>query len=136
MELDITPERLMHLNQLSVKELMTFRLLFDQIDPPQDIEQDLRDLYVYPERLHDSYIDEWRAFIKRALKAQCESVEGLDIEVLQRVVDRNISEKGEWLSSALALGLETIEHVRAIQEIPNVSAFKHPNSAALHRLIK
>lgn len=53
-----------------VYSLLAMRLLY----PPQwvevGIEQEIKDLYTYPERLASSYRDEWRAIATRALVNQ------------------------------------------------------------------
>ena len=50
-----------------IYDLLALRLLFAPQEWTMDIEQDIRDLYVYPERLDSSYRDEWRRIAKRAL---------------------------------------------------------------------
>lgn len=55
------------LASLSVRSLLLLRLALDTEQESADIEQDIRDLYLFPERLVSSYPDEWRAYIKREL---------------------------------------------------------------------
>lgn len=41
-----------------IRELLAMRLLFQPVQPVVTIEQEIYDLYVYPERLESSYRDE------------------------------------------------------------------------------
>ncbi|MDX1633747.1 MAG: hypothetical protein R3280_03865 [Marinobacter sp.] len=50
-----------------VYDLLAIRLMFPPDHPAMDIEQDIRDLYSYPERLESSYRDEWERIACRAL---------------------------------------------------------------------
>ena len=48
-------------------DLLALRILFPPDSVVVKIEQEIRDLYVYPERLETSYRDEWRSIVARAL---------------------------------------------------------------------
>jgi len=48
-------------------DLLAMRMLFPPDHVEVKIEQEIRDLYVYPERLETGYRDEWRAIATRAL---------------------------------------------------------------------
>lgn len=48
-------------------DLLALRILFAPDEWTMDIAQDIRDLYIYPERLDGSYRDEWHRIAKRAL---------------------------------------------------------------------
>lgn len=50
-----------------IYDLLALRLMFSPNEWTMDIEQDIRDLYIYPERLDGSYRDEWHRIAKRAL---------------------------------------------------------------------
>jgi hypothetical protein len=55
------------LNTLSYRSLLLLRVALESPDDVTNIEQDITDLYLFPERLELSYKDEWLAYIKRAL---------------------------------------------------------------------
>ncbi|AKO51013.1 hypothetical protein ABA45_00080 [Marinobacter psychrophilus] len=48
-------------------DLLAMRLLFAPEYVVVNIQKEIKDLYVYPERLESSYCDEWRAIATRAL---------------------------------------------------------------------
>lgn len=48
-------------------DLLAMRILFPPDRPAVEIKQEIKDLYVYPERLKTGYRDEWRAIATRAL---------------------------------------------------------------------
>ncbi len=48
-------------------DLLAMRLLFPPDHVEVKIDQEIRDLYVYPERLETGYRDEWRAIATRAM---------------------------------------------------------------------
>ncbi|MEQ5816270.1 hypothetical protein J3362_12215 [Marinobacter sp. NFXS11] len=48
-------------------DLLAMRMLFPPDHVEVKIDQEIRDLYVYPERLDTGYRDEWRAIATRAL---------------------------------------------------------------------
>jgi hypothetical protein len=56
-----------YLSSLSLESLLLLRLAFNNTQDIVDIEQDINDLYLFPERLASSYPDEWRSYIKRHL---------------------------------------------------------------------
>jgi hypothetical protein len=48
-------------------DLLAMRLLFPPDHVVVNIQKEIKDLYVYPERLESGYCDEWRAITTRAL---------------------------------------------------------------------
>ena len=55
------------LNTLSYRSLLLLRVALESPDDVANIDHDIADLYLFPERLELSYKDEWLAYIKRAL---------------------------------------------------------------------
>lgn len=53
---------------LSLCDLLLLRTVLDEHHLTEDLEQDMQDLFLFPERLTESYPDEWRAYIKRKAK--------------------------------------------------------------------
>jgi hypothetical protein len=70
------------LKQLDIEVLMRLRYAVDKPEFYHDIDQDIKDLYAYPERLTLTYPDEWNFFIR------------------QQLIKRNISEQAlhHWLA--------------------------------------
>ena len=56
-----------YLSSLSIESLLLLRLAFNNEQDIVDIEQDINDLYLFPERLAFSYPDEWRSVYSRHL---------------------------------------------------------------------
>ena len=50
------------LKQLDIEMLMRLRFAVDKPEFYHDIDQDIKDLYAYPERLALTYPDEWNFF--------------------------------------------------------------------------
>lgn len=55
-------------DKLTILELLMARIALDKPLVAENLEQDILDLYLFPERLTQSYPDEWRSFIKRHVK--------------------------------------------------------------------
>ena len=55
------------LKQLDIEVLMRLRFAVDKPEFYHDIDQDIKDLYAYPERLALTYPDEWNFFIRQQL---------------------------------------------------------------------
>jgi len=54
-------------SQLSEETLLAFRVLFDDPLDIVDLAQDIADLALFPERLKDSYREEWEAYVLKSL---------------------------------------------------------------------
>lgn len=55
-------------DKLTILELLMARIALDKPLVAENLEQDILDLYLFPERLTQSYPDEWRSFIKRHVR--------------------------------------------------------------------
>jgi hypothetical protein len=55
------------LHELDIEILLRLRLALDMAEPYQDIDQDIKDLYAYPERLNFTYPEEWKIAIRQQL---------------------------------------------------------------------
>ena len=54
-------------SKLSEETLLAFRVLFDDPLDIVDLAQDIADLALFPERLKDSYREEWEAYVLKSL---------------------------------------------------------------------
>ena len=55
------------LHELDIEILLHLRIALDIPEPYQDIDQDIKDLYAYPERLSLTYPEEWKIVIRQQL---------------------------------------------------------------------
>ena len=55
------------LKALNLETLLRLRFALDKPELYHDIDQDIHDLYAYPERLQFTYPDEWRIFVRQQL---------------------------------------------------------------------
>lgn len=51
--------------------LLWYRMILDQQNDIVNLRQDVLDLYLFPERLHESYRHEWQVYIRKALMQRC-----------------------------------------------------------------
>ena len=56
-----------HLSNLSLYELLRYRLKLCTGEPNEDIELDISDLFKYPARLETSYSDNWQKDLHKSL---------------------------------------------------------------------
>ena len=116
--------------------LLTLRLIFDEPDPAASIEQDLRDLYVYPERLTDSYRPEWRAFIKQAISRELSHEQRADEHVLSAYLQTRLHERQLWAERTYKLGVEAIEQTQKVSQAGNVSPLPNAHKQMLEKMIQ
>ncbi|WP_394222296.1 hypothetical protein [Alteromonas gracilis] len=64
-------------SQLSDETLLAFRVLFDNPLDIVDLAQDIADLALFPERLKDSYREEWEAYVLKSLAMEIKKQENL-----------------------------------------------------------
>ncbi|RXJ73840.1 hypothetical protein CS022_07600 [Veronia nyctiphanis] len=127
----------MFLSSLSFRSLLLLRLALDKKEYACDIEQDIMDLYFFPERLVASYPDEWRAYIKRGL-ARLKIKEATVAAILSDVPNEPNEEQALLLSKIRNAKprfdrlIIVVEEVQQAQDADNISALKTP----LHRWLE
>ena len=86
-----------HLTQLSLIELLRYRLLLRASEPNEDVELDITDLFRYPARLETSYLDNWQKDVLkslfRKLGAEFESSSQIDQSILDLLSKQGFSDK-------------------------------------------
>ncbi|MBS3805325.1 MAG: hypothetical protein KGY54_12310 [Oleiphilaceae bacterium] len=117
-------------------DLLAMRLMFPPDRIEVTIDQEIKDLYLYPERLETGYRDEWRALATRALfihgfsdggrsdrdNLEC-YLEFLNGQAIPRCIHENI-------------GLfRTLREVLAIVQSDNAIPFPDPKRQALIKMI-
>lgn len=76
-----------HLSQLSLRELLKYRLLLCSSGPWEDIELDITDLFKYPARLESSYFDNWHKDVLKALFKKLEGELASSEQVDRKITD-------------------------------------------------
>lgn len=76
-----------HLSQLSLRELLKYRLLLCSSGPWEDIELDITDLFKYPARLETSYFDNWHKDVLKALFKKLEGELASSEQVDRKITD-------------------------------------------------
>lgn len=76
-----------HLSQLSLRELLKYRLLLCSSGPWEDIELDITDLFKYPARLETSYFDNWHKDVLKALFKKLEGELASSDQVDRKITD-------------------------------------------------
>jgi hypothetical protein len=104
---------------LSLNSLLLLRVALDSETDNTDIEQDIQDLFLFPERLLDSYPDEWRAYIKRR------AVE-LDINLNNMNEDSKLTQLIRAHKSKYENLLAVLKDIETLLDAGNVSSFKTP----------
>ncbi|MCK7550683.1 MULTISPECIES: hypothetical protein [Marinobacter] len=117
-------------------DLLAVRLMFPPDREAVKIDQEIRDLYVYPERLESGYRDEWRALATRALfrhafddhwRSDPDNLNRYLAYLRDQAIPRCIHEH---------IGLfRTLGEVLAIARADNAVAFPDPTRQALMELI-
>jgi hypothetical protein len=88
-----------HITQLSLIELLRYRLLLRASEPNEDVELDITDLFRYPARLETSYLDNWQKDVLKALYRKLQGEFESDSHIEQSIFDlfahQILSEKDE-----------------------------------------
>lgn len=117
-------------------DLLAMRMLFPPDHVEVKIDQEIRDLYVYPERLDTGYRDEWRAIATRALfRNAFEDHWRPDEENLDRYLGFL---RDEAIPRCVHDNIELFRmlgEILAIAKSDNTTAFPDPKRRALMRII-
>lgn len=117
-------------------DLLAMRMLFPPDHVEVKIEQEIKDLYVYPERLQAGYRDEWRAIATRALfrhafgdhwRPDKENLERYLEFLRQQAIPRCVHDNTELF--------RMLGEVLAIARSDNAIAFPDPKRRALMKII-
>lgn len=112
---------------LPLHSLLLLRLALNDAVDNTDIAQDINDLYLFPERLTDSYPDEWRAYVRRRL-VQLK----LSLDDLQQL-DSARSQNSETLRALVMVAqpryktlLKVLEEVQTCRDCEKVQVLPTP----------
>ena len=89
------------LHKLDIDILLRLRLALDVPEPYQDIDQDIKDLYAYPERLNLTYPEEWKIAIRQQLTKR---------EISEQALCFWLDLKAEELGAQISIKYENLPH--------------------------
>jgi len=119
------------IDQLPIDKLFALRVVLDNPNDNVDLNQDVNELSLYPERLYDSYIHEWRAYVKRAIVKRVEEGKYDDlIYYLEREI--SIKTQSQEYKEMYAI----IEQNERMNKAENVTFLTHPLKRKLFKYLK
>ena len=114
-------EQTFALNEASPQLLLLTRVIFDIDKNKSSLEQDIQDLYDYPERLTTSYVDEWRSWIKNVIHQQAFTENDKeDAVAVKHFLENQCIRREAEINRQYAKYLNIIEDVTAIAGASNV----------------
>ena len=120
------------LRSATIEQLLALRLLLDDPEPAHSIEQDIEDLYEFPERLEQSYPQEWRAYIKRKINAKTRTGNRWDCDALKA----RLNDKESWFTQTYQQGCNAILFCQSLSDADNVSVFPSRYKMQLKKLLE
>ena len=118
----------MDIDKCDLVTLFTFRYLLDKANDVVDLKQDVFDLQYFPERLHASYADEWRNYIKRRIMV--DGKDPIDEQSISQIAEKDEKHKEyEQLKSIVIMALK-------INESSNVQSIQSPLKHYIEQLLK
>ncbi|WP_051275364.1 hypothetical protein [Aestuariibacter salexigens] len=124
------------LDEASDEILLGLRLVLDEPDPVASIEQDLQDLFTYPERLQESYRHEWVAYVKRALAEELSSEQLNDRHILEAFLQTRLHEREMWINRVMDSGIRAIAKTTALLSSDNVTRLPNAHRQAVERMVE
>ena len=113
------------ISRLSDDVLLAFRVLFDAPLDIVDLAQDIADLALYPERLQESYRNEWEAYVLKALAIEIKQHEDLSpaefIELMMSKVEA-LQQSDDTYQNLL----RQVHHAKSILHSENTIIFPSP----------
>lgn len=105
--------------------LLLLRVVLDVDKTNSSLESDVYDLFQYPERLEDSYKDEWSSWIKNTLHNNAfKNPEQSDAQSLKDYLDKQYLNRATEIKDRYAEYSKVLEKVIAMQKSTNVQPFK------------
>ena len=128
-------ESTFNLSNAPANALLLLRIVTDDEAVASTLERDIQDLYHYPERLTNSYMDEWRSWIKRALRLRAFNAPGLsDALSLQRFIEQQYRQRGAEIEQRFATFKQILQEVKDIEQASNVHRIKTVQQSQFERL--
>jgi len=118
-------KEILPLSRISIDLLLALRFLYDTKSDVVDLNQDILDLTVVPERLSDSYRHEWEAYVLRAIILDMKDNHGVEpTEFINSMLNRVEMVKTE--SDELKKLNTLVEQADAINGANNTCPFPSP----------
>ena len=121
-------------DELAILELLMARIALDKPRATENLEQDILDLYLFPERLTDSYPDEWRSFIKRHVKQYASEEHKLN-SIMSLLHHPEIENKIESIRMRFERYRKIISEAQAIVNSDAVATIETPLHRWLSKLV-
>ncbi|MFC3094128.1 hypothetical protein DRW07_11635 [Alteromonas sediminis] len=119
------------IDNVPLKRLFALRFVLSIPNDNTDLGQDVRELDIYPERLYDSYIQEWRAYSKRAIVKRVNE-EGCDNIITD--IEQEIREVVR--SETFKNMVRHVEFTARMRGADNVAYLPHPLKRQLEDFLK
>ena len=118
-------EKTFQLQKASVEFLLLLRIVFDTAPEKSTLSTDIYDLLTFPERLYDSYADEWRCWIKRRIQQGAFHDDSQSApEALTRYLEDNYLPKKNIINQQYQEFLQVINHTKLVANAGNVKILK------------
>jgi hypothetical protein len=118
-------ENTFSLNEMSASLLLLLRVVFDVDKKHSSLDKDIYDLFEYPERLQESYRDEWCSWIKNTLHRHAFRDENKpDCQNLSHYLEQQYLHRSDEIKTRYCDYIAVVEKVTAMQNATNVQPFK------------
>ena len=114
-------ESTFNLSKATSKSLFLLRIITDPEPNMTSLKRDILDLYEYPERLKDSYADEWRSWIRSQLhKRAFKDSSCSDALNLQAFIEQQYDERGEEIDMFFKTYSAPVQWAQSVMSADNV----------------
>lgn len=113
------------ISRLSDEALLAFRVLYDDPLDIVDLEQDILELALYPERLEESYRKEWEVYVLKAMATALKANSHISSAEFIALVMKQVEEIQETNDKFKKL-VQYVENAKRISEAENTIVFPSP----------
>lgn len=118
-------EQTFGLNEATPNFLLLLRVVLDVDKKASSLDKDIYDLFEYPERLDESYKDEWRSWIKNTLHRNAFRDDSKqDAICLKDFLENQYIHRADEIKTRYADYVEVLETVAAMRNANNVQPLK------------
>lgn len=126
------------LKNVDMTLLFALRMVFDRARDIVNLDNDIKDLLIYPERLEGSYRDEWSTYISRAIAKEVKIKVERDgttsaedyLSLIEEKVDNLVLSEDARYQHLLSL----VKQAQSVSNSKTVSVFPHPLKKQLEKL--
>ena len=134
----LSPRKIAHdlnLSDRNIEELLALRILFDDPKDIVDLDQDLKDLEFFPERLEASYRHEWVTFISRAIANVCRSSSEASENALTNAIQQQMKNVQNSDDQRYEQLMHFVVLAQGIGDSDNVVSLPHPMRKKLEQFL-